>query len=291
MSLAGDAQVTAPSGAASELREIRGPSAFGGSPKRFLHLLWLTSATEFRVRYIGSSLGYAWTLLRPLLFFGVVFVVLRQVIGFGADIENYAAMLVLNIILFQYFSDATNRAVRSVRARENMVRKMQFPRIVIPLSVSLTAGFTLLLNLVAGFVLIIATGVSPRPSWLLLPVVLVLLVLFTTGVSMIVSVLFVRSEDVAEIWSVGARMLFYVTPILYPIEIVPEELRAIASVNPLAPLFVQARQWVIDPAAPGAIAGAGGGYGVLIPLALLVGICVFSVWLFEREAPRVAEAL
>jgi ABC-2 type transport system permease protein len=221
----------------------------------------------------------------------VIFVVLRQVIGFGADIENYAAMLVLNIILFQYFSDATNRAVRSVRARENMVRKMQFPRVVIPLSVSLTAGFTLLLNLVAGFVLIVATGVLPRPSWLLLPVLLVLLVLLTTGVSMILSVLFVRSEDVAQIWNVVARMLFYLSPVLYPIELVPEELRSIVSINPLAPLFVQARQWVVDPSAPSAIAAAGGVYGLLIPLVLLVVICVVGLWLFEREAPRVAEAL
>ncbi len=280
----------APAGT-SELREIRGPSAFGGSPKRFLDLLWLTSLTEFRVRYIGSTLGYAWTILRPLLFFGVVFVVLRQLIGFGADIKFYAGMLVLNIILFQYFSDATNRAVRSVSARENMVRKMQFPRIVIPLSVSLTAGWTLLLNLVAGFVLIMITGVRPHLTWLLLPVLLLALVLVTTSVSMILSVLFVRSEDVAQVWSVIARMLFYVSPILYPIELVPEELRTIVSLNPLAPIFVQARQWIIDPSAPGAVVGAGGLAGLLLPLALIVALCVFAVWLFDREAPRVAEAL
>lgn len=290
MSAASEA-VPQPAGAPTELREIRGPSAFGGGLKRFLHLLWLTSLTEFRVRYIGSTLGYAWTLLRPLLFFGVIFVVLRGIIGFGADIKGYAAMLVLNIILFQYFSDATNRAVRSVSARENMVRKMQFPRIVIPLSVSLTAGFTLVLNLVAGFVLIVITGVFPRPSWLLLPLLLVLLVLVTVGTSLILSVLFVRSEDVAQIWNVFARMLFYLSPILYPIELVPEELRSLVSLNPLAPIFIQAREWVVDPAAPSAVAAAGGVPGLLIPLALIAVICAFGLWLFEREAPRVAEAL
>ncbi len=288
-STAGDSAQTGETG--PELREIRGPSAFGGERKRFFELLWLTSLTEFRIRYIGSSLGYAWTLLRPLLFFGVIFVVLRQLIGFGANIENFAAMLILNIILFQYFSDATNRAVRSVSARENMVRKMQFPRIVIPLSVSLTAGFTLLLNLVAGFVLIVATGVSPSPTWLLLPFVLLALVVLTTGVSLILSVAFIRSEDVAQIWNLISRMLFYLTPILYPIELVPEQLRSIVTLNPLAPIFVQAREWVIDPGAPSAVAAGGGLAGVAIPLLLLAAIAVVGVWLFEREAPRVAEAL
>jgi ABC-2 type transport system permease protein len=286
--------MTSPAAAAdrgAELREIRGPSAFGGGRGRFLGLLWLTSLTEFRVRYVGSSLGYAWTLLRPLLFFGVIFVVLRELIGFGADIEHYAAMLVLNIILFQYFSDATNRAVRSVSARENMVRKMQFPRIVIPLSVSLTAGFTLLLNLVAGFVLIVSTGVAPRPTWLLFPLVLLALVLLTTGVSLILSVLFIRSEDVAQIWNLISRMLFYLSPVLYPIELVPDALRSIVALNPLAPILVQAREWVIDPGAPSAVAAAGGVAGVLVPLALLAAICALGLWLFEREAPRVAEAL
>jgi len=275
----------------TELREIRGPSAFGGSPRRFLDLLWLMSLTEFRTRYVGSSLGYAWTLLRPLVFFGVIFVVLRGLIGFGADTKHYAAMLVLNIILFQYFSDATNRAVRSVKARENLVRKMQFPRIVIPLSVALTGGFTLLLNLVAGLALIVATGVVPRPSWLLLPVIVVLLGLLTIGTSLILSVLFVRSEDIAEGWSLISRILFYLSPVLYPIELVPEALRALVSINPLAPLLVQAREWVVDPAAPNALEAAGGLAGLAVPAALFVLTCAFGLWLFEREAPRVAEAL
>jgi ABC-2 type transport system permease protein len=280
-----------PSEDAAELRDIRGPSAFGGSFRRFLDLLWLMSLTEFRTRYVGSSLGYAWTLLRPLVFFGVIFIVLRGLIGFGARTPHYAALLVLNIILFQYFSDVTNRAVRSVSARENMVRKMQFPRIVIPLSVSLTGGFTLVLNLIAGLGLIVLTGVVPRSTWLLLPVVVLLLALLTTGVSLILSVLFVRAEDVAEVWSLISRMLFYLSPVLYPIELVPQALRPIVSINPLAPLLVEARHWVIDPSAPSAIEAAGGVAGLAVPAALFVFACVFGLWLFEREAPRVAEAV
>jgi ABC-2 type transport system permease protein len=181
--------------------------------------------------------------------------------------------------------------VRSVSARESMVRKMQFPRIVIPLSVALTGGFTLVLNLVAGLALVTLTGVVPRPTWLLLPVIVLLLALLTTGVSLVLSVLFVRSEDVAEVWGLISRMLFYLSPVLYPIELVPQALRAIVSINPLAPLLVEARHLVVDPAAPSAVEAAGGLAGLVVPVALTVLTCVFGLWLFEREAPRVAEAL
>jgi ABC-2 type transport system permease protein len=284
--------VTPPSEAASpELRPVGGPSAFGGDRRRFWNLLWLMSVTEFKTHYIGSALGYAWTLIRPLLFFGIVFMVIREVIRFGEGIENYAAMLMLNIILFQYFQEATSRSVRSVTQRENLVRKMQFPRIVIPLSVSLTAGFTLLLNLVAGFALILVFGVDPTATWLLFPLLLVPLVALTTAIAAILSVLFVRYEDIQQVWSVLSRMLFYATPILYPIELVPESFRAILALNPLTPLFVQAREWVIDPSAPSVIDAFASPVLLAVPLVLLVGLCIFGLWIFEREAPRVAEAL
>lgn len=276
---------------APELREVKGPSAFGGSPRRFWELLWLTSVTEFRVRYANTVLGYVWTIVQPLIFFGVIFMVLREVLRFGAGVENYALILVLGIVMFQYFSQATARGVRSVSAKERMVRKMQFPRIIIPLSVSLTAAFTLLLNLVAVFALFLVTGLEPRWSWLLLSVVVLGLVLLTTALAMILSVAYVRSEDTAEGWSLVSRMLFYASPILYPIELVPDSFRSIVAANPLAPLLEQARVWVIDPSAPNAVEAAGLVGGLLVPIGLIVAICAFALWLFEREAPRVAEAL
>ncbi len=274
-----------------DLREVTGPSAFDWKWRRFWSLLWLTSVTEFKVRYVNSVLGYVWTLLRPLLFFGMVFLVLREVIGFGAGVENYAALLMLNIILFQYFQETTTRSVRSVVQRENMVRKTHFPRIVIPLSISLTAAFTLILNLIVGFALLLVFGVEPSASWLLFPLALAGLVALTTAIAMILSVLYVRSQDVAEVWSVMSRLLFYATPILYPIELVPESFRAVIAANPLAPLFELTRVWVIDPSAPGPADVGTGPLGVLIPAVLFAAICGLALWLFDREAPRVAEAL
>ena len=274
-----------------ELRDVGGPSAFGVDAQRFWRLLWFMSAFEFRSRYTNTVLGYVWTIAQPLIFFGVIFLVLREILRFGADIENYALMLVLNIVLFQYFQQATNRGVRAVSSKEGIVRKMQFPRIVIPLSVSLTATFSLLLSLLAVVPLFLISGLEPRVSWLLLFPILLTLIVFTTGIVLIVSVAFVRAEDTAQVWTLISRMLFYAAPILYPITFVPGSLQSIIAANPLSLVFTQARVWIIDPSAPNVVEASGLVAGLLVPLAILLAVVVGGLWMFSREAPRVAEAL
>jgi ABC-2 type transport system permease protein len=122
-------------------------------------------------------------------------------------------------------------------------------------------------------------------------VILVLLFVITTAVSMIVSSLFPRFRDVAIIWTVLSTLLFYATPVLYPIEVVPANFRDILVLNPLTPLFELARSWIIDPNAPGPIHAAGGGAHLIAPVAIYLATCVLAVWLFNREAPRIAEEL
>ena len=108
---------------------------------------------------------------------------------------------------------------------------------------------------------------------------------------MIVSSLYPRFRDMAIIWSVLSTLLFYATPVLYPIEVVPEPFKSFLLVNPLTPLFELGRRWVIDPNAAGPVEAAGGVEGVLAPIAIFVLVVVMSVWLFNREAPRIAEEL
>jgi ABC-type polysaccharide/polyol phosphate export permease len=112
----------------------------------------------------------------------------------------------------------------------------------------------------------------------------------TIAVSMIVSSLNPRFRDIGIIWSVLVTVLFYATPVLYPIEAVSEELRGFIALNPLSPLFALARTWMIDPTAPGPVEAVGAGR-VAIAAALYVGTCVFAAWIFKREAPRIAEEL
>ena len=276
---------------AAELVEIRGPSALGGSWRRFVHLTWLIASTEFRLTYFGSALGYLWSLMRPLMLFGVLYVVFSQIVDFGDAIESYPMVLLLNIVCFTFFQEATGNAVASVLQRESLVRKMHFPRMVIPLAVVLTAALNLVVNLAAVAVFILAYGIEVRWSWLLLPAGLLALIAFATGVAMILSALYVRFRDVAPIWSVVATALFYGTPVLYAIEIVPEPARQWLLCNPIAVILEQLRHWVIDPSSPGAVEAIGGWDMMLVPIGVFGAVIALGFWVFNREEPRIAEAL
>ena len=276
------------------LVEVRGPSALGGGWRRTWELLSLIAVTDFKKAYFGTALGYLWSIARPLMLFGVLLAVFTQVFRLGSQVPNYPVLLLFNIVLFTFFSEATITATTSIVGQESVVRKTQFPRLLIPLAVVLTSLFNLGFNLVVVFIFILAWGIDPTWTWLLFPLVLVLLFVITTAVSMIVSSLFPRFRDTAIIWSVAATVLFYATPVLYPLGVVQNQSQTLADIlqiNPLVPLFELARTWVIDPSAPGPVDLAGGFAALLPALAVYVGICVLAAWFFNREAPRIAEQL
>jgi ABC-2 type transport system permease protein len=275
-----------------ELREIPGPSAFGDGWRRTWDMLWLISVTEFRLQYTNTTLGYVWSILKPFAFFGVIYLVIDQVLQrFAEDLDDFPQKLILGLVLFQYFSEATNASLKSIQAKESMLRKTHFPRIVIPLSLNLSAAITLVFNLIGVFLLLILTGVDPTLSWLLVPIAVVALVALTATLSMLLSVAFVRSEDVGQGWSLTMRALFYATPILYSLTILPEWIQPLINANPLSPVIEFMRVWVIDPDAPTPVDLLGFGAGLLIPLGVAVVIGVTGFIWFKRDAPRLAEAL
>lgn len=275
------------------LREVRGPAALGGGWRRFADLLWLLAVTEFKRTYFGTVLGYVWSLLRPLMLFGVLLFVFTQVFRLGSALHNYPVLLLLGIVLFTLFSEATQNSVASVVNQEAIVRKTQFPRLVIPLSTVLTSAFNFCLNLIVVFIFILAWGVDPTWTWLLFPLAVAALFLVTCAMSTMLSVLYVRFRDIAIIWAVASQVLFYATPVLYPIELLEKPtLEHILMINPLAVIFEQVRVWVLaEPNAPTAAEAAGGVLHLLPALLIYVAVCVYAVWIFRRDAPRIAEDL
>jgi ABC-2 type transport system permease protein len=277
----------------SGLREVSGPSALGGGWRRFFDLLWLMAVTEFRRTYFGTVFGYVWSLLRPLMLFGVLLFVFTKVFRVGSGLPNYPVLLLLGIVQITFFQEATANAVSSVVSQEGVVRKTQFPRLVIPASVVLTAFFNFGLNLLIVLVFMLAWGVHPMWTWLYYPFAIAALFVLTTATSLILSALYVRFRDVAIIWTVASQMLFYATPILYPLGKGGFEgnIERILMLNPLGVIFEQIRHWVIEPAAPTAVEAAGGAVYLLPAAAIFIAVCVFGVWIFSREAPRIAEDL
>jgi ABC-2 type transport system permease protein len=269
----------------------RGPSALGDDVRRFWNLTLTLAATDFKLRFFGSVLGYLWTLMRPLLLFGVIYVVNTEIVRFGGDVEHYPVYLLASIVLFSFFSEATSRGVTSLVERENLLRKVRFPRLVIPLSVALAALFNLLANMIAVFVFVFISGIEPRPDWIQMPLLIAMLVVLATGVTMLVSALYVRYRDMEPIWEVTLQLLFYASPVLYVITFVPEDFRQLAASNPIATILTQMRHALIDESAPTAPTVLGGWVELMIPVAIVVAIFAVGFWVFFRETPRIAENL
>ena len=275
-----------------ELAVVRGPSALGGDAGRFLNLTWVLATTEFKLRFFGSALGYFWQLARPLMLFGVLYAVFTEIVKFGSSgVPHYPLFLLIGVVMFTAFAECTAGSVQSVVQRENLVRKIHFPRMVIPLSVVLTALFNLSLNLVVVFVFVLASGIGPQLSWLEVPLLLIPLLVFATGVAMLLSALYVRYRDIGPIWDVVLQMMFYATPIFYLPQAIPANLSKIVMLNPLAVIIEQMRHAIIGDGAPSALQSAGSVPRLILPMVLLVAIFALGLWVFTREAPRVAEEL
>jgi ABC-2 type transport system permease protein len=268
-----------------------GPSALGDDLRRFVNLTVMLAVTDFKLRYFGSVLGYVWSLLRPLMFFGVLYIVFTEVVRLGDAIPYYPVYLLESIVLWTFFAETTNASVRCLVDRENLLRKIRFPRLVIPLAVVLTSLFNLALNMVVVVIFALASGITPTIGWFEVPFLLLFLAVLSTGVGMLLSALFVRFRDLQPIWDVILQILFYGSPILYVASNYPDQLERILSVNPLAVVFSQMRKSFIDPSAPSAAVYLGGTARLLFPIAIVAGVFWLGWWVFNREAPRIAENL
>jgi ABC-2 type transport system permease protein len=274
-------------------RPIRGPTALGSDPSRLLQLSVTLATLEFKLRFFGSVLGYFWQLMRPLMLFGILYVVFTQFVRLGEGVAYYPAILLTGVVLYTFFADATSGSVTAVLDRENLVRKIEFPRLVVPLSVILLAYFNLALNLLAVLVFVLATGVEPRLEWFALPLMLFPLGAFAGGIAMLLSALYVRFRDLKPIWEVIVQIAFYASPILYVIDMLPTVTlqHLVVWFNPLATILVQARHSLIDENAPNSWDVAGGFQYLLIPGTIVVVLLALGFWVFNREAPRIAEEL
>jgi ABC-2 type transport system permease protein len=276
---------------AAPTARYRGPSALGDDVRRFWNLTITLAATDFKLRFFGSVLGYLWTLMRPLLLFSVIYVVFTEIVRFGGGVEHYPVYLLTSIVLFSFIAESTTKGVTSLVDRENLLRKIRFPRLVIPLSVALSALFNLLANMVVVFIFVFISGIQPTLDWIQVPLLIAMLVVLATGVTMLVSALYVRYRDMEPIWEVTLQLLFYASPILYVITFVPEDFRKVAASNPLATILTQMRHALIDQNAPTAPTVLGGWVELLIPVGIVAAIFAAGFWVFFRETPRIAENL
>ena len=259
------------------------------TPERFLALTWTLAITDWKLRFYDSFLGVAWTLVRPFAFFAVIYVVFVEIADIGGQIRGYAQYLLLGLMLFGFYTEVTGGCLGALVTRGDLLRKIKVPYLIVPLSVTITALLNLGMALVAATFFLAVIGTYPTVDWLQLIPIVVLLAIFALGTGLLLSALYVRFRDVAPIWEVVSQMLYYASPVLYVATMVPESFQRPYMANPIASLFTQMRHAIVDPTAAGAAEAIGGAPRLLIPLGIVLGTFVLGLWVFNREAPRVAE--
>lgn len=254
----------------------------------YINLVRSIGLSDFKVKYNGSILGYFWTLAKPLLLFGILFVVFSKFIRIGSNTPFYAIQLLLGIILWNYFAECSVTSMRSLVDKGGLLRKIYFPREIIILASSLTAFITMLLNLAVIPVFMAIKHVPFRWEAFLAAPLLIELFLFTTGLSLLLSALYVRFRDIGHIWEVSMQGLFYATPIFYALSFVPSRFQGILMANPIAQIVQDLRAVIITPQAitAGDVLKS---ILVMVPYLLALGALVLGVMYFRYASKTFAE--
>lgn len=212
---------------------------------RYLDLIRELAVTDFKLKYQGSVAGYLWSLAKPLMIFGVLYLVFNVFVRIGASIPHYPLYLLLGVILWNYFAETTTTAMGSIVGKGDMIRKVYFPRIVLIIASSITAIITLVLNLLVIFVFMLIAKLIPTPAEILLFMVLIVeLYILALGISFILSSLFVKYRDIGHIWEVLIQVFFYATPIIYPLAIIPLKFQKLIMLSPVSQIIQDAR-WLL----------------------------------------------
>jgi ABC-type polysaccharide/polyol phosphate export permease len=211
--------------------------------KNYFYLTLVMAVTDFKIKYDNSALGYLWSLLKPLLMFGTLYLVFSVFVRW--EVENYRLYLLLGIILWNFFAEVTLNSMLMLEGKGPILKKIYFPRWIIVISSSLTSLLTLSLNLIVFFIFYAFSGVSPKLSIFLLLPYLIELYLLSVGLAFVLCALYPKFRDVHHIWEVFVQLGFWITPIIYPVAIVPERFHKIIFVNPMARIIQGCRDAVI----------------------------------------------
>jgi ABC-2 type transport system permease protein len=241
---------------------------------------------DIKLRYGDSALGYIWTIGKPMALFSILYVVFGQLVRFGGTPPPYYALyLVIGVMLWSFFADGVTRTMNSLVTNGNLMRKLPFPRLVIPLAASLTAFVTFGLGLLAIAIFVAWNRLVPSLDWLVLILELLELYLFILGLGLVLGVMYVRLRDVAQVWELALQLLFFLAPIVYPFTSIPTRWRQVMMLNPFTQIMQDVRAIVIYPdhnviVAPVAFSPLRVGPLLIVTFTLGLGF-----YLFKREEP------
>jgi ABC-2 type transport system permease protein len=250
--------------------------------------------TDFKLRYQGSVLGYLWAIIRPLLMFGILYIVFAKFLRFGAEIPHYPVYLLIGTVLWNFFTECTNQGIQSLIIRSDLMRKIAFPKWIIVLSATTTALINLAINLVVVIVFSLLSGVGLSWTWLIVPFLILELYLLSFGIALFLGSLNVKFRDVQSIWEVLIQALFYAIPIIYPLSMVVNYSEVAANVlmlNPIAQVIQDVRFCLITNETVTGWAILPNAFLKLVPLLLVAIMFTIGVLVFKKKSKYFAEEI
>ena len=256
--------------------------------------------TDFKLRYQGSMLGMAWSVLRPLMLFAVMYVVFVRFLRFGAGIPHFAVSLLLAQTLWSFFQEATSQGMRAIVDRGDLLRKINFPKYIVVISSTVSAFINLLISLVVVLIFMIINGVEFRWTAVLFPLLIIELYIFALAIAFLLSTLYVRFRDIGHIWDVVMQIWFYLTPIIYPLSQIINMggyglliAKSLLIFNPVAQIIQDARYVMVTTQTETIWNTVGVGFPLLriIPVILILVLFIVGVAVFRKHSKRFAEEL
>ncbi|MBT1162979.1 MULTISPECIES: ABC transporter permease [Bifidobacterium] len=254
--------------------------------------------TDFKLRYQGSFLGVAWSVLKPLMLFAVMYVVFAQFLRMSDGTPTYPVVLLLGICSWNFVAEATSIGLRSIVDRGDLLRKIHFPNYIVVVSATLGSMISLGINYVV--VLIFAFFNHVRFTWrvILVPLNVLQLWVLALALALIFSTMYAYFRDIAHIWEVLQQMIFYAMPIIYPLSYVTDKgglfakLARLELLNPIAQTIQDIRHNFIAPESQPTVWNQFGSWWVpAIPLGLTVVLIWVGVYVFRRNSKRFAEVM
>lgn len=249
--------------------------------KHYWFLMTQLISRDFKRKYKRSVLGVVWSLLYPILMMTVMAIVFSHMFKFQVEGTNYLVYLMTGIIIWNYFSEASNAAMTSIVDNFTLINKVYIPKYIFPLAKCLFVGINFILTLIPWLGLIILTkfGLGTYPAsiniyYLLIPYIFLCLLLFTVGMGLILSCVSVFLRDVFYIYSIILTIWNYFTPVFYSLEILPATLQTLFKFNPLYQIITAVRSIVLYGQCPSLLTL--GAIGLIGVLTLAIGGLIFK---------------
>lgn len=216
--------------------------------KRYFYLFKLLVLKDLRVRYRGSFLGYLWSMMNPLLYMLVLTFVFSKIMRF--EVENLAIFILAGILTWNFFSQALSLGTASILNNGALLKKIKVPAIILTAASTGSVLVNFLLALLPFLIVAIYSDISISWTVLLLPFYLIPLAVFTLGLGLGLASLNVRFRDIGHVMEPLLQVLFYGTPIIYPLSALPDKIRPLLWLNPLTSFVSAMRNILIDGVVP-----------------------------------------